>query len=149
MLPFREWLDLGAMAMKGCSTFFIAPALLEPHHQITLFQRCSQCILQPQLSGQGSSGWLLANPMSDFRRHAYNVFTSLSAQARCDTGQFLNRVQQVWIHFFLFLKWLIKVKESKLPYYLSIGWGEIIGFIFFSRGLALSEMLTASSRNWT
>ena len=31
VLPFRARVDLGAMAMKGCSTFPNAPALLEPH----------------------------------------------------------------------------------------------------------------------
>ena len=63
------------MAMKGYSAFPKAPALLEPHHQIaschiqdtrygggglTPLQRCSQCILQPQLTGQSlfeSKNW--------------------------------------------------------------------------------------------
>ena len=54
------------MAMKRYFAFPKAPALLEPHHQIvschiqdirlggclTLLQGCSQCILQPQLTGQ-------------------------------------------------------------------------------------------------
>ena len=34
MLPPRGWVDLGAMAMKRCSAFHKASALLEPHHQI-------------------------------------------------------------------------------------------------------------------
>ena len=34
VLPLRARVDLGAMAMKGCSVFPKAPALLEPHHQI-------------------------------------------------------------------------------------------------------------------
>ena len=34
VLPFRARMDLGAMAMKRCSVFPKAPALLEPHHQI-------------------------------------------------------------------------------------------------------------------
>ena len=34
MLPLRARVDLGAMAMKGYSTFPKAPTLLEPHHQI-------------------------------------------------------------------------------------------------------------------
>ena len=34
MLPLQARVDLGAMAMKVCSTFPKAPALLEPHHQI-------------------------------------------------------------------------------------------------------------------
>ena len=34
MLPRRARVDLGAMAMKGCSVFPKTPALLEPHHQI-------------------------------------------------------------------------------------------------------------------
>ena len=33
MLPFRARADLGAMAMKGYSTFSKAPALQEPHRQ--------------------------------------------------------------------------------------------------------------------
>ena len=34
VLPFQVRMDLGAMAMKGYSTFPKTPALLEPHHQI-------------------------------------------------------------------------------------------------------------------
>ena len=34
MQPFRVWVDMGVMAMKGCSAFPKAPASLEPHHQI-------------------------------------------------------------------------------------------------------------------
>ena len=34
VLPLRARVDLGAMAMKGYSTFPKALALLEPHHQI-------------------------------------------------------------------------------------------------------------------
>ena len=34
VLPLRARLDLGAMAIKGYSTFPNAPALLEPHYQI-------------------------------------------------------------------------------------------------------------------
>ena len=34
MLPLQARVDLGAMAMKGCSAFPKAPALLKPHHQI-------------------------------------------------------------------------------------------------------------------
>ena len=36
VLPLWVRLDLGAMAMKGYSTFPKAPTLLEPHHQIVL-----------------------------------------------------------------------------------------------------------------
>ena len=66
MLPFRARVDLGIMAMKGCSAFFKAPASLEPHHQIVLcyiqdtrcvlitLLRCSMCILQPQPTWQYS-----------------------------------------------------------------------------------------------
>ena len=32
VLPRLARVDLGAMAMKGCSTFPKAPASLEPHH---------------------------------------------------------------------------------------------------------------------
>ena len=34
VLPLRARVDMGAMAMKGCSAFLKAPVLLEPHHQI-------------------------------------------------------------------------------------------------------------------
>ena len=34
LLPLRAKVDLGAMAMKGCSVFPKAAASLEPHHQI-------------------------------------------------------------------------------------------------------------------
>ena len=34
VLPFRARVNLGAMAMKGCSAFPKAAASLEPHHQI-------------------------------------------------------------------------------------------------------------------
>ena len=34
VLPFRARVDLGAMAMKGCSEFPKAPASVELHHQI-------------------------------------------------------------------------------------------------------------------
>ena len=34
VLPLPARVDLGAMAMKGYSTFLRAPALLKPHHQI-------------------------------------------------------------------------------------------------------------------
>ena len=34
VLPFRARVDLGAMAMKGCSAFPKAPASLESHYQI-------------------------------------------------------------------------------------------------------------------
>ena len=53
-------MDLGIIALKGCSAFLKAPLSLEPHHQIDLchiqdtywrsltpLQRCSWCILQP------------------------------------------------------------------------------------------------------
>ena len=36
VLPFRARVDLGAMAMKGCSAFPKAPTPLKPHHQIVL-----------------------------------------------------------------------------------------------------------------
>ena len=34
VLLFRARVDLGVMAMKGCSAFPKAPASLEPHHEI-------------------------------------------------------------------------------------------------------------------
>ena len=33
VLPLRERVDLGAMAMKGCSVLPKGPTLLEPHYQ--------------------------------------------------------------------------------------------------------------------
>ena len=53
VLPRRARVDLAAMAMKGCSIFPKAPALLEPHHQIVSChiqdtRWWGQCILQPQ-----------------------------------------------------------------------------------------------------
>ena len=85
VLPFRARLDQGAMAMKWCSAFPKASASLEPHHQIVYcyiqdthwggvlppLQRCSLCILQPQLTGQGGARSLLfaentPRPVLDF-----------------------------------------------------------------------------------
>ena len=70
VLPFRARVDLGAMAIKGNSTFPKAAALLKPHHQIvqchildtrwgslTPLQRSSRCILQPQQTRQGYLDW--------------------------------------------------------------------------------------------
>ena len=36
VVPFQARMDLGTMAMKGCSAFSKAPSSLEPHHQIVL-----------------------------------------------------------------------------------------------------------------
>ena len=70
MLPLRARVNLGAMAIKGYSTFSKAPALLEPHHQIVLchiqdtrcgwwdlspLHRNSRCILQLQPNGPSGS----------------------------------------------------------------------------------------------
>ena len=65
VLPILARVGLRAMAMKGCSAFPKAPELLEPRHlsvwsdiQGTRWegfipqQRSSQCILQPQPTGQ-------------------------------------------------------------------------------------------------
>ena len=49
MLPFRTRVDLGAMAMKGCSTFPQAPASLESHYQIVL------CHIQDTRCGESYS----------------------------------------------------------------------------------------------
>ena len=68
MVPLWARVDLGMTLLKGYSTFPKDPALLEPHHQIgyvhildtrwarglTPLQRCSQCILQLQPTGQCS-----------------------------------------------------------------------------------------------
>ena len=37
VLPLHAWVELGAMAMKRCSTFYKASASLEPHHQIVKY----------------------------------------------------------------------------------------------------------------
>ena len=34
VIPHQDWVDLEALAMKGCSLFPKAPASLERHHQI-------------------------------------------------------------------------------------------------------------------
>ena len=65
VLPHRARVDLGMMTMKGHSAFPKAPALQELHHQVvqsyiqysrlgslTLLQRSSRCIQQPQPTGQ-------------------------------------------------------------------------------------------------
>ena len=68
MLPLKARVNLGAMALNGYSTFLIAHALLEPHHQIVFFhiktfvggvwlQRCSRCILQPPPSQLSQKKW--------------------------------------------------------------------------------------------
>ena len=79
------------MAMKGCSTFSKAPALLKHYRQIvlcliqdtrcggiTLLQRCSQCILHPQPTGQnfciGSRVW----PGSDCNEGVLHILQSPS-----------------------------------------------------------------------
>ena len=46
VLSRRARVDLGAMAMKGCSVFPKAPALLEPHHQIV------KCLIQDTHGGR-------------------------------------------------------------------------------------------------
>ena len=63
VLPLRIRMNLGAWAMKEYSATPKAPALPEPHRIVschirdpccgglTLLQRCSRCILQPQLTG--------------------------------------------------------------------------------------------------
>ena len=47
MLPFQVRVDLGAMALKGCTAFPKAPVSLEPHHQII------KCPIQDTLWGGG------------------------------------------------------------------------------------------------
>ena len=64
VLPFRPRVDLGAMAIKGCSAFPKAPASLETYHHIVnailrggvlpLCRRAVGYIPQPQPTGQGS-----------------------------------------------------------------------------------------------
>ena len=68
MVPLQARVDMGAMAMKRYSAFPKTPELLESHHHIVCYiwdtcckgltplQRCSQCILQPQPTGQIDKG---------------------------------------------------------------------------------------------
>ena len=64
MLAHVASVGQGAMLRKEYSAFFKTPGLLEPNHQIveshikdtrwgslTPLQRCSRCILQPELNG--------------------------------------------------------------------------------------------------
>ena len=64
MQPAWVRVDLGAMAIKGCSAFPKTPASQENNHQVVLchiqdtrwryltpLHRCSRCILQPQPTG--------------------------------------------------------------------------------------------------
>ncbi len=46
VLPFRARVNLGVMAMKGCSAFSKAPASLEPHHQIVQCHIQARCQMQ-------------------------------------------------------------------------------------------------------
>ena len=56
----------------------------------------------------------------------------------------LIEVYQVWIQSFFWTGCHIKVKEPILPYYLLIAVWDIVGWILFSRLLALCEMQTVS-----
>ena len=81
VLPRRATVDLGAMAIKGYSAFLKAPASLEPRHQIvqchiqdtrrgeglTPLQRRSQCILQPQPTGQDTRWVVESNPSAEMQ----------------------------------------------------------------------------------
>ena len=69
-LSHRVRVDLGAMAIKGCSAFPKSSALLKSHHQIVLcpiqdigwrsitpLQRCRRCILQSQFTEPPDIRW--------------------------------------------------------------------------------------------
>ena len=70
VLPLRDRVDLGAMAIKRCSAFPKVLTLLEPHHKIIQYyildtrwrgsliplQYCSQCVLQSLPTGQETIG---------------------------------------------------------------------------------------------
>ena len=86
VLPRWAWVDLGAMALKGCSIFPKAAALLGPHRQIfsvisghswamvTPLQSCSQCILLPQPTGQKPSvGPKLSLPLTEKTENTLNT----------------------------------------------------------------------------
>ena len=51
--------------------------------------------------------------------------------------------------YFSLTSCLTKAEEPRLPYYLPIGGGRIIGFIPFPRVLVRYEMQSVSSRIWT
>ena len=63
-------------------------------------------------------------------------------------GQFLSRVQLVWIQSFP-SSYPTKTKEARLSYYLPIAGGKTDGFMLFSRALVRSVTRTISSRIWT
>ena len=126
MLPRRARVDLGAMAMKGYSTFPKAPqhcwnltirlfsviSRTLVRGGLTPLQRCSQCILQPQLTGElwykvpilinvsfhkvifiqnmkptllGTPSWFFSVPLNSLYLHTFIIFTNPSAQAGYDT----------------------------------------------------------------
>ena len=132
MLPFWVRVELGAMAMNGCSAFPKAPTSLEPTIRsfsvtsktliggrslgvgLTPLQRCCQCILQPQPTGQSSIwsylssvGTFLLLALSDWAtRHrvvnwfsfcllnlhvGFILFTNPSARAGYDTRSIFKR----------------------------------------------------------
>ena len=82
MLTLRVRVDLGVMAMKGYSAFVKAPALLKPHHQmqfrvisehslvrvLSLKQRYSRCILQPQLVMKEYSKFLQTSRLKHYHK---------------------------------------------------------------------------------
>ena len=86
VLPHRARVDLGAMAVKGCSAFPKAPVVLEPHHQIV------ECHIQDTHWGGGLSVYSTAP--TDLAIHRVNVKTvlfqiiqfSISTQFRCQNS---------------------------------------------------------------
>ena len=89
MLPLQARVDLVAIAMKGYSAFPKTPALPELHHEIvlsypwhslrggggglTLLQRCSRCILQPQQIWLRSTWYHICS--ETFWKHLLKIWT--------------------------------------------------------------------------
>ena len=80
-----------------------------------------------------------------------SIFTNISARGGYDTRLIFKRSLTGLNSEFSFslTSCLTKAEEPRLPYYLSIAVGRIVGFIPFPRVLVLCEMLSVSSRIWT
>ena len=79
------------------------------------------------------------------------IFTNPTARAGYDTRSIFKRSLTGFNSEFSFSQTscLTKVEEPRLPYYLPIAGGRIIGFIPFPRVLVLCEMQLVSARIWT
>ena len=75
--------------------------------------------------------------------------TSLPQKKDVTQGQFLNRVNQVWIQFSFLTDCLTKAKKIQSTIQLPIAGERIDEFMPISRAYVWSEMKIASSRTWT